>query len=86
MRCYSQKVLKIREHGIRIEKIEKKHGDDKCIPISVLEPLKYFLLGREFDIAIDFEDLGSLKEIFKLVIGREPAEEKLKSRITRKDG
>jgi len=36
------------------------------------ENVREFLLGREFDIANDEEDLGLLKELFKTIFGREP--------------
>jgi len=34
-----------------------------------------FLKNREYDIAVDFEDFGLLKDVFHEVFGREPQEE-----------
>jgi hypothetical protein len=34
--------------------------------------LKYYLLGKEKDIATEFEDCGNLRALFKAIIGRYP--------------
>ena len=42
------------------------------IPEPVWLDLIAFLKMRESDIALDMEDFGDLKEVFKFVFGREP--------------
>ena len=38
------------------------------------EKVREWLLGRESDIAADWEDLGELRGLFVALIGREPKE------------
>lgn len=40
---------------------------------EVFEDAKDWLLGREAEIALGFEDLGQIKGLFVAVIGREPS-------------
>ena len=44
------------------------------IPEEIWLDLIGFLKSRESDIALDMEDFGCLKELFKFVFRREPKE------------
>ena len=45
---------------------------------ELLAKLRAYLLDREFDIAINMEDFGLLKEIFEAVVGRKASVEEVK--------
>ena len=66
-------------------KYEKNSGPDKIVgssdvlyvglppmPAGAFEATLKWLNNREVDIALDIEDFGDLRELFKVLIGREP--------------
>ena len=49
-------------------------ADELKVYESVREDLVEYLLSHEFDIAVDENDFGCLRNVFKAYIGREPNE------------
>jgi hypothetical protein len=78
-----EKWVRLVDHEAKVELIQKVLESAVKRSAELIERLdrimkasRHFLLNREEDIATDWEDLSSLKELFKLVFNREPCGDK----------